>query len=378
MIKQIDYLKFIADVNYDVFLRQGYATAGHNGPHGHEDTPVRNTAHYLIIYGFLFKIEKDKRYLDICHKFANYLYMMQSKSKSGAIECMLTNKFDHLNGLIGQAWVIESLIYYYEITKSSIAIDTAYKIFCSQKYDKEKHLWRRIELDGTDIGYDPTYNHQVWFAACSYKLAIYCNDPEINNIIEDFINEGSKRDFVIYKDGLLHHHINIPRSFFSISNFKKIIKRIATPISFINSRKLNPKYMEYAYHIFDMYGFCILYEKYKSLPLFSSEKYKKAFNYAMDLENMHNKCEVYSYMNSGTPFNIYSYSYNSPAFEFPYISLFNEEFNENVISHLYDIQESLMFDSKSGMMKKNQPDIETWNARTYEIVRFYELKNNLK
>ena len=59
MIEQEIYMRKIADMHYDRFLSQGYATAGHNGPHGHIDTPVRNTSHYLVIYNYLYKSSND-------------------------------------------------------------------------------------------------------------------------------------------------------------------------------------------------------------------------------------------------------------------------------------------------------------------------------
>ena len=101
-MRQEEYLKYIADKNLDVFLRQGYATAGHNGPHGHPDTPARNTAHYLVIYSYLYKKTGVDKYKKICDIFASYLYDIQAQSKSGAVKCMETDRFDHLNGLIGQ------------------------------------------------------------------------------------------------------------------------------------------------------------------------------------------------------------------------------------------------------------------------------------
>ena len=72
------------------------------------------------------------------------------------------------------------------IKKDNNVLETARCIFYSQVYDWELHLWHRIELNGEDIDIDPTYNHHVWFAACSYKLADLCNDPEIKRIIIDF------------------------------------------------------------------------------------------------------------------------------------------------------------------------------------------------
>ena len=126
MYKQEQYLKYIADKYYESFDRQGHASAGHNGPHGHPDTPVRNTAHFVIIYMYLYKKYRDTKYLNISQKFVAYLCSKQKESKSGAIQCMYGGSFDNINGLIGQAWVIESLLYYYEIIqdKEKITINT--------------------------------------------------------------------------------------------------------------------------------------------------------------------------------------------------------------------------------------------------------------
>ena len=71
-------------------------------------------------------------------------------------------------------------------------------------------------------------------------------------------------------------------------------------------------------------------------------------------------------------FNVYSYSYNSPAFEYPYFSLSHNNFDENICDDIYRIQETLMKDNNTNEFSRNNPDIETWNARTYEIIRYLE------
>lgn len=369
MTEQEKYMRHVADLNYEKFFCQGYATAGHNGPHGHEDTPVRNTSHYLIIYSYLYKETGDDKYLAICNKFANYLTKMQQSSKSGAMYCMVSDKFDHLNGLIGQGWTIEALTYYHDICKDSKLLDTAKKIFYSQKYDWDLHLWHRIELDGTDIDVDPTYNHHVWFASCSYRLAELCNDSEIDRMIRDFLTLGAKRDFKIHSDGVLCHHINADRQVMKSIHRKAFIKKLLTPIRFLNPKKLDPKFMEYAYHIFDFYGFCMLKEKYGDLPLFSSKEYKLAENCAKNVMYLIKHNGIEAYRKFGKPFNPYGFSYNAFAFEYPYIAKacgFNDlETAEKVLA----IQRELMWDETTGMFSRNQPDMETWNARTYEIIR---------
>lgn len=371
-MKQVEYMEKVALLNYDKYFNQGFADAGHNGPHGHIDTAVRNTAHYLIIYGFMYKKYGDKKYLDICTKFADYLCKRQAESKSGAIKCMEDGTFDHLNGLIGQGWVIEALIYFYEISNNNKYLETAKRLFYTQKYDYELHLWHRIELDGSDIGIDPTYNHQVWFAACSCKLAEYCRDNEIDRIIKDFLSEGAQRDFITYSDGLLHHSVNVKSKAMGKVKLKKLIKLFLTPFKAINPKKFELKYMEYAYHIFDIYGFIILQERYGDMPFFSSERYKNALAYALNVDEINRRCGVEKAIKEGKSFNIFSYSYNSPAFEYPYIAASLGKIDKDKFDELYGIQENLMLNKENGMFSRNNPDIDTWNARTYEIIRFCE------
>lgn len=371
MTLQEEYMRYVADMNYDKFFSQGYATAGHNGPHGHEDTPVRNTGHYLIIYSYLYRATKNYKYLAICKKFADYLTRVQQSSKSGAMHCMVSNKFDHLNGLIGQGWTIEALLYYYDVCKEAEILDTAKKIFYSQKYDWDLHLWHRIELDGTDIDIDPTYNHHVWFAACSYRLAELCKDHEIDRMIRDFLTLGAKRDFRVHSDGVLYHHVMVNRPIMKAARYKTLIKKILTPIRFLNPKKLDPKFMEYAYHIFDFYGFCMLKNRYGDLPLFTSKEYMMAQACAKNVMYLIKHNGIEEYRKSGKPFNPYGFSYNSFAFEYPFVAKVCGFSDAETEKKILAIQNELMWDESTNLYTKNQPDIETWNARTYEIIRSF-------
>lgn len=367
-----DYLRYIAEGNFERFNAIGYAVPGHNGPHGHLDTPVRNTAHYLIIYAYLYKTTLDEKYKALCEKFLNYLMSIQAQSSSGAIKCMESSSFDHLNGLIGQAWVIEALLYYYEVFEDKRCIDIAKEIFYAQKYDFDKHVWHRIELDGTDIGIDNAYNHQVWFAACSFKLSKYLNDSQIDLMIKDFLTKGADRDFRIYSDGLLKHTIALKSNGLKKDGIKRFIKIILTPLRRFNARKFDYKYIERAYHIFDMYGFTILESKYGGLPLFSSEKYKKALSLTKNISRYNSENNAFS---AEKPFNVYSYSYNSPAFEYAFIAREHNCYDRTQDLLAFSTQVKLMQDEKTKLFSKNNPDIETWNARTYELIRYLDLVN---
>lgn len=369
-MEQVIYMKKVADMNYDKFMRQGRADAGHNGPHGHKDSPVRNTAHYLIIYSYLYKTTKEEKYLELAGKLAEYIFLEASKSKSGAIECMLTDRFDHLNGLIGQGWVIEGLLYYYDLTKDQRCIEVSRQLFYAQKYDYNLHLWHRIELDGRNIGIDPTYNHNIWFAACASKLLDYGEDIELKNILTDLLVEGTKRDFRIYSNGLLYHSVVPAETLIPKFKLKRNIKRILYPVKFLNQKKFDYQYIEKAYHLFDLYGFCILEEKFPDLPIFSSEKYKKARSFALDIENINKMCGAGK---KDGKFNAFFYSYNTPAFEFPYLSLHFGEVNYKKYSELFEIQKKMMYSKDNDDFTVNNPDLISFQARTYEIIRFCDL-----
>ncbi len=375
MIGQEKYLHKIGELYYKEFKKLGHAIAGHNGPHGHLDTPVRNTAHYLITYLYLYKVTRKQEYFELCKTFADYLCKEQKKSKSGAIECMTTDRFDHLNGVIGQAWVIEALLYYYEFTNDINCLECAKSIFMSQRYNYEKHGFERIELDGRNIGIDVTYNHQVWFLACSAPLDDYYPELEISQIVEDFINIGASSDFRLYRNGDLYHTISSADS--SRFSKKNVIKVLATPIRSLCPQKLDLHYINRGYHIFDVYGFCILKERYGYLPFFKSEVYKKAVEHVKDIHTFNKRNGVYKYLNKGTDFNIYGYGYNSPAFEAPYVALVEGFYSEELCQKTFTIQKKLMYDEQTGIMCRNNADIETWNAKTYEIVRALERINNI-
>lgn len=45
----LNKIKKISDEGIDKFISLGHAIAGNNGSYNNEDTPIRNTAHWLII-----------------------------------------------------------------------------------------------------------------------------------------------------------------------------------------------------------------------------------------------------------------------------------------------------------------------------------------
>ena len=94
---------------------------------------------------------------------------------------------DFCNGLIGQSWSIEALMYaanYFDIPK---ILKIAKEVFLLHPFDEKSGLWRRTEVNGSFLSVDETFNHQLWFAASGSLICQISTDEEINNINKFFI-----------------------------------------------------------------------------------------------------------------------------------------------------------------------------------------------
>ncbi len=377
--KYITLLKEIADNYLDDFEEKGYAVSGHNGPYGHTDTPARNTAHWCIIYGYLWKITGNQRYLILSRKFADYLITLQQESISGAVKCMMNNSYNHMNGLIGQAWIIEALVYVYSITKESKYLCCAEKIFNVPHFEPTQHMWEMIELDGRNIGYDYTFNHQLWFAASGSLILDYVDSNIIKSYVMSYL-DGCQNHMQIHKDGLIKHYGDLPSPFYRESAIKTFIKRTAKKTVFKNRRFINPNRYdpdgyERGYHLFNLYAFAILKQRFDTHPLFQNFKLTKAIEYGkkMDIHNDYFNVENVIAKKPNAEMNKYAYGYNSPAFEYPYIySIFGADDFDAVSEKLFKIQLEATYDPNNKCFAHNNYDPETLTARIYELVRYLE------
>ena len=73
MLKQYTIIKEIADFQLKLLDENGYIESGINGPYSCRDTEVRNTAHWIGIYKYIWIKSKDLRYLHAIKKLADYL-----------------------------------------------------------------------------------------------------------------------------------------------------------------------------------------------------------------------------------------------------------------------------------------------------------------
>lgn len=373
------FIKEIADSYLDIFDGQGHANPGHNGPYGHMDTPARNTAHWCIALGYLWKEFGDSRYYEISRKFADYLIDLHKDSLSGAVKCMEAESYNHLNGLMGQAWIIEALVYFFAISNDDKYLDCAEEIFKVPVYNQSQHMWKMVELDGCNIGFDYTFNHQLWFAASGSMILQHKDIPEIRELVTGYL-DGCLIHFQVHRDGLIKHYGDLSSPSDHTPKIKKWVKRTVKRTLFRNRRFEDPnKYdvdgYERGYHLFNLYAFAILQKDFGYHPIFSSGKLKAAVEYGkqMDVHNDYFNVERIINNKSEAVMNKYAYAYNSPAFEYPYIyRVFGDKNFQKTCEKLFELQLAATYDEQSKRLCNNNYDPETLTARVYELVRFLE------
>lgn len=353
-------IKDIADFHLDTFLDAGHAPKGCNGPYKNNDTPIRNTSHWAVTYSALYQIFKEEKYFNIINRFANYLLDSTNYGISGAAICR-KNAADDTNGVIGQAWVIEGLLACYDITKNENLFDRAISVFDSQELSVETGLWKIRCSDGRNIGYDYVYNHNLWFSAAGSQILDRKNIQNVRKKILIFLNH-SKTTYGVQPSGCLYHLINLNVGF--IGNIKFSAKKVLTDFNISKFKDIN--YLEKGYHLFDLYGFALLMNQFSDHPALNSAKLKKAITYGAGKHFLNSLGAI------GKPLNRYSYPYNSPAFEYPYItSVLGVGCDEKIAEKMLEIQFTELFDEKRMLFLNKNEDPDTLTARMYELIRYF-------
>jgi hypothetical protein len=329
--------------------RDGSMSPGYNGPHHDPETPIRNTCHWLITFLKVYEITKDKKFLKASKKCINYILKEKSKYKYNLPHRNIEGK-DQCNGLIGPAWTMEALIIASKQLNRKDLSDLASEIFLLHKFDENKGLWHRTEVDGKDLNIDWTFNHQLWFAAIGSMLDKE-QYPEVHKQVQTFIDKLD-RNFTTYKNGLIWHKVAlIP---FSIKGLKTILSSIKTK-TISKEREI---YRAIGYHQFNLYAFGILKENYPSILFWDSQKFKKALTFL--------KTEEFE---KGLEDNKYGFDYNVAGIEIAYVLQEFEENSKDLQKHWLKKQLKRNYDFKKNMLSKNTEDGLTLAARLYEVTR---------
>ena len=354
-----DFIRSASDYGLTIQREDGSLPPGHNGPYFDQETPVRNTGHWLIIFLKVYEITGDQKFLDAAYKAVNFLLSEKARPMNASFCHRKNSKKDFSNGLVGQAWSIEALSVAAQYFDNPDIVKTAQDVFLMHPFDENQGLWSRVEVDGSYLSIDGTFNHQLWFAAAGGLLKKCSENEEIGKRLNVFMDNVAE-NLSLYTSGLIVHHVKI-------RNLWQMVKRLL--IIVYNSSRKEIIYKAVGYHQFNLYAFALLKGSFPIHPFWDSKKFKTLWEYA--------NTEEYSKELGKSEFG---YSYNPPGFEMPFaLEVFGGEIPDMREKQEKWITEQirLCFDFDSGLMTKGTKDPETHSARIYEATRLPDLKINL-
>ena len=328
----------------------GEMPSGHNGSYHDEETPVRNTSHWIISFSKAYKLTRNKQFYDAIVLCSSFLKDEKCRPQNKTFYCRNKKSKDKSNGLIGQAWAIEGLMAGYEITNDKELLDIAEEVFLLHPFLEKRKMWHRVEPNGQILNLDFTFNHQLWFAMAGFLIIKLRKNNVIEKRCKDFFN-SIRENLKISKKGRIGQSVKLGfKDDFLKYNLKKILRK-----NEIEQMKLK----EVGYHAFNTYAFSVIYDLYPKLQFFNSYDYKKIINYINSSEYQNN---IYN--------SNYGFKYNPPGFEV----LKTHNTHESILSKsVVFIDEMLSFhlennyDNVSCSFTRNVHDKNTSAARLYEL-----------
>lgn len=376
-----EIVKGLADINLEKIKKQGHADAGHNGPYKDYETPIRNTAHWLITFSALYKNTKEEKYLEGVEICGKYLLLEKHRPCNATFHCRNKDNKDKCNGLIGQAWVIEALCEAYELTRLEKYIDLAKEVFLLHPFEPKKALWKIVEIDGQVRNFDGTFNHQLWFAAIGSILANKSGDSEISAMVEMFI-EKIEVNGAIYENGLVKHPLVTNNK--DVSILRRCYRMLRTAKTYYKKKKhgFDEKYKENGYHLFNMYAFALMKNESFGDQFYQSERFEKMLEYSFSqeleewlLSSRHELDPKQLPFDKKINVNRYGFSYNAPGFELPYIYRtfsYLVDSKKEFVDRIMEKQIDLTYCSDKNSFCNNNEDSSTLDARLYEYIRGLE------
>jgi len=351
-----DYISMSAEAAIKRQQEDGSMPSGHNGPYFDQETPVRNTGHWLITFLKSYEMTQNKKFLVAANKAVQFLLGEQARPMNAAFWHRKASHKDQTNGLIGQAWSLEALSVAAKHFDMPDIMKTGQEVFLMHPFDEHHGLWRKIDINGAGGTIDETFNHQLWFAAAGGLLQKICANDEVGRRVNIFMDKITQ-NLAVYPSGLIMHHLR-PRHLMSMVQSQ--VKALLCP----ESKRVISKAI--GYHHFNLYAFALLRECYPRHSFWQNKKFKALWAYA--------NSEEYK---TGLDKNEFGYPYNPVGFEMPFaLQIFGDDMPGKKDQQEWWLAQQMQrcFDFSSAMLKKGTSDPVTLAARIYEAVRLPDLE----
>ena len=153
---------------------------------------------------YCYKLKKINDYKVSAEKALDYLMSQEARPYGHTFFNRDYKNGDKCNGVMGQAWPIEALVYAFEVLEEKKYLDLALEVYYKHVFDKRIGLWKRCDIDGSVVrSFDTTLNHQMWFAASAGLLSVAANDEKIEKEVNIFLSKFSVMQALRKREGLL-------------------------------------------------------------------------------------------------------------------------------------------------------------------------------
>ena len=187
-------------------LNNGAFPGSKNGVYDVEETPVRNTARWLIANLYCYREFEQDQLCQVSQSAADYLLTSESRPDNFTFQAMNSNS-NLCDGLVGQAEPLKSLTQAGHILECESYTNAAIEVFSLHPFDEELGLWEAVEIDGTKLSFDRTLNHQIIFANAAAELADY--SELATNRVHRFLDRLGD-NMQTRSSGLVRHYIRPP------------------------------------------------------------------------------------------------------------------------------------------------------------------------
>jgi hypothetical protein len=339
-------------------LRQrsdGSFAPGRNGPYGDEETPVRNTGHWLVSLCAAWRWSGDERFRDAAFAAARYLASDKARPGGATFHHRNAPGKDACNGLVGQAWSIEALVAAADAFDAPHLSELADHVFRLHPFDAERGLWRCVDVDATVRPWDVTFNHQLWFAAAGALLAPFTSS-EVTARVARFL-DCLPRNLALHPSGLVRHGV-------APGTFAWREPRLAARLLRTRWRE-GPReaHKESGYHAFNLYALAILRRHAPDHPFWSGRKFASLWAFARSPAHR-----------QAVDTNEYAWPYNPTGIEMAFAleTLEGPAARAEAAAWLAE-QLARHWDPACTGLRRNTPDPDTLAARLYEAVRLTDL-----
>lgn len=360
------------------YVSLGHVDSGINGPYDDPETEVRNLSHLMVIASIEYlKYGKDE-YLPLISRMADDVIAM--REPLGIYKMRQKDGKDQCNGVIGDAWLVEGLLYAFKATKNKGILEEIERIFKMHSFHTKLGLWGRPLMGASDNAIDFTLNHQLWYAATLSEYLSINSNSELCAQLNCFFKQLSHNMLVNNRGRITH---SIYRRIGLMSLFKMYVKRL----KFVVYEKLDKPslmYKEIGYHVFNLMALARLYKQRPNDCFFKSAKFERAISFVED-KNFQQLLSTSNIEIDGSTFsknltedeksiNIYGYPYNVIGFELLYCQqVFGSKISKTAVELLSKRQFDLTWSEETCEFGKRCHDKTVVNYRVYEYYRYLEV-----